>query len=129
MYAKKKVCEKLCKDWTSSKVWKRIVKRRGMWERIYEKEGPWLHNKDEQKITSLFKGTRFESIEQQRRIKARDKDERGLKDWTTKEGVVSERKIRQVQNDYTKWTKNGTCGIHNFIFSKKIIQMFNVLHY
>jgi hypothetical protein len=47
MYEKEGVCENLYEDWTSSKVWKRIIKKGGMWERIYEKEGPWLHNKEE----------------------------------------------------------------------------------
>lgn len=69
MYKKKWVCDKLCEDWTSSRVWKRIIKGRGKWQRIYDKEGSWLHNKEEQKITSLSKGIRFERIEQPRRIK------------------------------------------------------------
>ncbi len=47
MYKKEGVCEKLYEDWTSSRVWKRIVKRGSMRERIYEKEGPWLQNKEE----------------------------------------------------------------------------------
>jgi hypothetical protein len=33
-----------------------------------------------------------------------------------------------LMGEYTlRWTKNGTCGIHNCIFSKKLIQMFGVL--
>jgi hypothetical protein len=41
--------------------------------------------------------------------------------------VASEIKMKKVQSEGTKWTKNGMCGVQNFILSNFLIQMLNVL--